>query len=42
MPEQLKEIGKACGYPYEIREVDESSVFLVITKGNPESLQAAD
>ena len=31
-PEQLHEIGKASGYPYEITEVDKSSVFLVITK----------
>jgi len=31
-PEQLEELGKSSGYPYEVREVDESSVFLVITK----------
>jgi len=31
-PEQLEEIGRASGYPYEVREVDESSMFLVITK----------
>jgi len=30
--EQLAEIGKSSGYPYEVREVSESSVFLVITK----------
>jgi len=32
--EQLTEIGKATGYPYEVKEVDESSVFLIITKSN--------
>jgi len=31
-PEHLDEIGRASGYPYEIQEVDESSVFLVIAK----------
>jgi len=31
--EQLNEIGKASGHFYELREVGESSVFLVITKG---------
>ena len=31
-PEQLTEFGKASGYPYEVYEVDSSSVFLVITK----------
>lgn len=31
-PGQLEEIGKASGYPYEIYEVDESSIFLVISK----------
>jgi len=30
--EQLNEIGKATGYPYEVQEVDESSIFLIITK----------
>jgi len=30
--EQLEEIGKHSGYPYEIHEVNESSVFLVINK----------
>jgi 2-polyprenyl-6-hydroxyphenyl methylase/3-demethylubiquinone-9 3-methyltransferase len=30
--EQLKEIGEFSGFPYEIHEVDESSVFLVIEK----------
>ncbi|MCL2564732.1 MAG: class I SAM-dependent methyltransferase [Defluviitaleaceae bacterium] len=29
---ELDEIGKSTGCPYEIQEVDESSVFLVITK----------
>ena len=32
-PRQLEEVGKASGYPYEIQEVDESSVFLVVKKG---------
>ena len=31
-PDELREIGKASGCPYEVQEVDESSVFLVITK----------
>ena len=31
-PEQLDEIGKASGYPYQIQEVDASSVFLIIHK----------
>jgi len=31
-PEDLDAVGKASGFPYEVREVDESSVFLVITK----------
>jgi len=30
---QLAEIGEASGYPYEVKEVDESSSFLLITKG---------
>jgi len=30
--EDLEQIGKASGYPFEITEVDESSVFLVIQK----------
>lgn len=31
-PEALREIGESSGYPYEIDETDESSVFLIITK----------
>jgi len=31
--EELDAIGKASGFPYEISEIDESSVFLVVTKG---------
>jgi 2-polyprenyl-6-hydroxyphenyl methylase/3-demethylubiquinone-9 3-methyltransferase len=31
-PEDMEAIGKASGFPYEITEVDESSVFLIITK----------
>ena len=31
-PEQLAEIGKASSYPFDVQEVDGSSVFLVITK----------
>ena len=31
-PEDMDEIGKASGFEYEITEVDESSVFLVVTK----------
>lgn len=31
-PEQLVEIGKSSGYPYKVQEVNNSSVFLVITK----------
>ncbi|MCL2574541.1 MAG: class I SAM-dependent methyltransferase [Defluviitaleaceae bacterium] len=30
--EQLEEMGELCGYPYEIHEVNESSIFLVISK----------
>jgi len=30
--EQLVEIGKASGYSFEVQEVDESCIFLVITK----------
>jgi 2-polyprenyl-6-hydroxyphenyl methylase/3-demethylubiquinone-9 3-methyltransferase len=30
--EDMDAIGKASGFPYKIREVDESSIFLVITK----------
>jgi len=30
--EQLSEIGRASGYPYKVQEVNESSVFLLITK----------
>jgi len=30
--EQLREIGKSSGYPYKVQEVDESSIFLIITK----------
>ena len=33
-PEQLSEIGDSSGCPYEIHEVDESSLFLVITRPN--------
>jgi len=32
-PEELDEIGKVSGYPYEVLEVEESSVFLVVRKG---------
>jgi len=32
-PQDMDLIGKASGFPYEITEVDESSVFLVVTKG---------
>lgn len=31
-PEYFEEIGKSLGYPFEIKEVDESSLFLIITK----------
>ncbi|KAF5061283.1 class I SAM-dependent methyltransferase [Oscillibacter valericigenes] len=31
-PEDFQEIGKRSGYPYQVREVDESSVFLIIHK----------
>jgi len=31
-PEDLEQIGKASGFPFEITEVDESSIFLVIQK----------
>ena len=31
-PEQLTEIGRSTGYPYEIVEVQEASLFLIITK----------
>ena len=31
--EDLEEIGKVSGYPYEVQEVGESSVFLVVRKG---------
>ena len=31
-PEDMDAIGKASGLPYEVREVDESSIFLVVTK----------
>lgn len=31
-PEELRKIGEESGYPYQVQEVDESSVFLVIHK----------
>ena len=31
--EELKEIGKMSGHPYEVSKVEESSVFLVVRKG---------
>ncbi|ODU57755.1 MAG: methylase [Clostridium sp. SCN 57-10] len=31
-PDDLRSIGESSGYPYEVREVDESSVFLIIRK----------
>lgn len=31
-PESLKEIGDTIGLPYQIKEVDESSIFLIIKK----------
>ena len=31
-PEYFKEIGESLGYPFEIKEIDESSLFLVIKK----------
>ncbi len=31
-PEELEAIGKASGFPYEVVEVDDSSIFLIITK----------
>ncbi len=31
-PEELESIGKASGFPYEVVEVDTSSIFLIITK----------
>lgn len=31
-PEDFEKIGRASGYPYEVCEVDESSVFLIIRK----------
>lgn len=31
-PEAFEEIGKASGYPYLVEEVDESSIFLILSK----------
>ncbi|MDF3003767.1 MAG: class SAM-dependent methyltransferase [Oscillospiraceae bacterium] len=31
-PEDFQKIGDDCGYPYKVREVDESSLFLIIQK----------
>ena len=31
-PEDLKKIGELSGYEYQIQEVDESSIFLIIHK----------
>lgn len=31
-PEDYKKIGDECGYPYQIEEVDDSSLFLIIQK----------
>ena len=33
-PEELSAVGKASGYGYEVREVDESFVILIIIKGD--------
>ncbi|QQS88179.1 class I SAM-dependent methyltransferase [Fusobacterium canifelinum] len=33
-PKYFKEIGELLGYPFEIKEVDESSLFLIIRKDN--------
>ena len=34
-PEEFEAIGRASGLPYEVAEVDESSLFLVLHKPNP-------
>ncbi|KDE61217.1 class I SAM-dependent methyltransferase [Fusobacterium necrophorum] len=31
-PEYFKELGESLAYPFEIKEIDESSLFLIITK----------
>jgi len=34
LPEDFQKIGEESGYPYQVQEVDESSVFLIIHKTN--------
>ncbi|EHO18785.1 hypothetical protein HMPREF9466_02063 [Fusobacterium necrophorum subsp. funduliforme 1_1_36S] len=33
-PEYFKELGESLAYPFEIKEIDESSLFLIITKND--------
>ena len=37
-PEDMDRFGKASGFPYEVTEVDNSSIFLIVTRATEQIL----